>query len=163
MFSANPNMREFARILLNSPPAAHAWVQGDAAHRGLHGTVRFYPALGGTLVAAEIHGLPAKMPSGVFAFHIHDGKACRGNAEDPFAAAGSHFNPAGREHPYHAGDLPPLFSNNGFAFLAVYTGRFTPEDVVGRTVILHGGVEDFTSQPAGNAGKKIACGEIRKG
>lgn len=60
------------------------------------------------------------------------------------------------------GDLPPLLSMGGRAFLAVETGRFTPCEVVGRTVVIHGSADDFHTQPAGNAGKKIACGVIRR-
>jgi len=81
--------------------------------------------------------------------------------EDPFADAGLHFNPASREHPEHAGDLPPLLSDAGRAYLAFVTGRFVPKEVIGRTMIIHDMPDGFTGQPAGNAGSKIACGEIQ--
>ena len=58
--------------------------------------------------------------------------------------------------------MPPLFSNDGYALQAFLTDRFTVRDIIGRTVILHDEVDDFTSQPAGNAGERIACGVIRK-
>ena len=64
------------------------------------------------------------------------------------------------EHPKHAGDLPPLLANDGVAWSAVYTDRFYPEEVIGRTVVIHGMGDDFHSQPSGNSGVKIACGEI---
>ena len=48
----------------------------------------------------------------------------------------------------------------GSAWMAVYTGRFFPEDVVGHTVIIHEKADDFRTQPSGDAGKMIACGEI---
>ena len=79
-----------------------------------------------------------------------------------FSDTGGHYNPDARDHPRHAGDLPPLLSMAGRAFLAVETGRFTPCEVVGRTVVIHGSADDFHTQPAGNAGKKIACGVIRR-
>ena len=44
--------------------------------------------------------------------------------------------------------------------MMVFTDRFQPQDVVGRTVIIHDQPDDFTSQPSGNSGEKIACGEI---
>ena len=44
--------------------------------------------------------------------------------------------------------------------MAVYTKRFYPEEIVGRTAVIHSKPDDFTSQPSGNAGEKIACGEI---
>ena len=58
--------------------------------------------------------------------------------------------------------MPPLFSNRGYALQAFLTDRFTVGEILGRTVIIHDGTDDFTSQPAGNAGARIACGVIRK-
>lgn len=83
-----------------------------------------------------------------------------GNQNDPFPLTGSHYNPDNCPHPYHAGDLPPLFGNRGIAWSAFLTNRFQVRDVLGKTVIIHASPDDFTSQPAGNSGKKIACGVI---
>ena len=47
-----------------------------------------------------------------------------------------------------------------YAYMCVYTDRFTISEIIGRTVIIHNMLDDFTSQPSGNAGEKIACGEI---
>lgn len=159
--------RPFANLceILAQPPDAVANVRGNGANPRLGGTVRFYQTRYGVLVSAEVVGLPTAngaCAGRVFGFHIHEGDACRGNAEDPFAAVGGHYNPDGCEHPYHAGDLPPLFGNHGYALSVFLTDRFTVEQVIGRTVIVHGGVDDFTSQPAGNAGMKIACGHIMR-
>lgn len=161
MFPTTQSLRGFARTILNTAPAARASVKGDAAHRGLHGAVNFYPVAGGTLVAAEMYGLPTK-PSGIHGFHIHAGNACTGDADDPFSNTGGHYNPGDQPHPDHAGDMPPLFSNDGYAFLAFFTDRFSAEEVIGRTVVVHSGRDDFTTQPAGDAGRKIGCGVIRK-
>ena len=49
---------------------------------------------------------------------------------------------------------------DGYAWLQVYTGRFQPEDIIGKTVVLHGMPDDFHTQPSGDSGMKIACGEI---
>ncbi len=135
-------------------PAAVAWIRGEGR---LQGSVRFYPIPQGTRVVAEIVGLP-KNDTGFFALHIHEGGDCGGEA---FANTGGHWNPNGRPHPLHKGDLPPLMSKNGKAWLAVETGRFQPWEAVGRTVVIHGGADDFHTQPAGNSGKKIGCGVIR--
>ena len=54
-----------------------------------------------------------------------------------------------------------MFGNDGYAWGAVVTDRFKIDQVIGRTVIIHAGPDDFTSQPSGNAGAKIACGVIR--
>jgi Cu-Zn family superoxide dismutase len=146
-------------------PDAKAEIRGSKAYPELIGTVRFYQTKDGVLVSAEVYGLPhggSGCNGGIFAFHIHEGTSCTGNAEDPFADVKTHYNPNNCKHPYHAGDLPPLFENNGRAFMVVLTDRFTVGEIMGRTVVIHASVDDFTSQPAGNAGAKIACGLIKK-
>ncbi|MDD5863514.1 MAG: superoxide dismutase family protein [Firmicutes bacterium] len=140
-------------------PEASACVRGGEEAPRLRGTVNFYTVSGGTLVTAEIRGLPQN-DTGFFAFHIHEGKRCCGA---DFAETGGHFNPGQQTHPRHAGDLPPLLSDGGCASAAFVTGRFTPREVVGRTVVIHNSADDFRTQPAGNSGKKIACGVIRRG
>lgn len=58
--------------------------------------------------------------------------------------------------------MPPLFSVNGNAFLCFMTNRFKIKEVLGKSVIIHSKPDDFTTQPSGNAGEKIACGMIRE-
>lgn len=135
-------------------PEAVACVAGLMRLRGM---VKFYPIPSGTLVVAEVQGLPPS-DTGFFALHIHAGGDCGGEA---FANTGGHYDPWNREHPRHAGDLPPLLADAGRAFLAVETSRFTPREVVGRTVVIHQNPDDFHTRPAGGAGRKIACGVIR--
>jgi Cu-Zn family superoxide dismutase len=94
--------------------------------------------------------------------HIHEGRSCTGNAADPFADTGGHFNPKNQPHPLHAGDLPPLFSNGGFGYYSFFTARFRPAEIIGRTVVIHSGPDDFKTQPAGDSGSKIACGVVEK-
>ena len=149
--------------ILKRPPEAQAVVKGSNDYPDIKGIVFFYQLGCGVLVMAEVRGLPHggdKCPADIFAFHIHEGNSCTGTAEDPFAGAGGHYNPNGCPHPAHAGDLPPLFGNDGYAFMAVFTDRFSVADVTGRTVIIHKSPDDFTTQPSGNSGKKIACGKI---
>lgn len=151
--------------LLRRRPQALAQLAGGPDHPGLSGTVRFYQTGKGVVVYAEIRGLPySDLPcqGRVFGFHIHKGTDCAGSMDDPFADAMSHFDPNGCEHPYHAGDLPPLFGNHGFVLSLFLTDRFTVEEVLGRTVILHDHPDDFTTQPSGGSGTKIACGVIKK-
>lgn len=140
-------------------PMGVARLEGNGGAPGLSGTVRFYQHDGTVLVVAQISGLPENNPSGFFALHIHEGESCTGEG---FADTGGHFDPAQALHPQHAGDLPPLLSCGGEAYLSVRTDRFRVEDVLGRTVVIHSGPDDFHSQPAGNAGTKIACGVIRR-
>lgn len=145
-------------------PDAMAIVRGSTAYPNIYGAVYFYDAGEGVIVLTEIAGLPsleAVCQSPIFGFHIHGGTACSGTVEEPFADADGHYNPNNCLHPYHAGDLPPLFGVNGRAFGAVLTNRFTVADIRGKTVVVHGSPDDFTTQPAGNSGERIACGEIK--
>ena len=137
-------------------PGAAAHVTGGSDPSGPVGWVTFQPQGQRVLVSAQIRGLPDN-ETGFFALHIHEGKCCTG---EDFSDTGSHYDPAGTPHPRHAGDLPPLLSCHGKAHMSVWTDRFCVEDIIGRTVVIHSGPDDFTSQPAGNAGSKIACGQI---
>ena len=82
--------------------------------------------------------------------------------ESTFADSMAHYNPQDCEHPYHAGDRPPLFGNNGYAYFVFLTGRFKVCEIIGKTVIIHLHPDDFHTQPSGDSGTKIACGEIRR-
>lgn len=165
------NLNTFSQLVTSGKPYASATLHGNVLNPQISGTVRFYPAAHGTLVAAEVFGLPseawekdAMKPAGPFyAFHIHTGAECgTDEGDDPFASSGSHYNPANQPHPMHAGDLPPLLGDAGYAYLSVFTGRLKPEDVVGRTIIVHAHPDDFKTQPSGAAGLKLACGQIVK-
>ncbi len=145
-------------------PDAVAVMNGAPAYPSVHGKVSFYRMRGGVLAVADILGLPTdtdpcRQP--IFALHIHEGVSCSGTAADPFADAGTHYNPRRCPHPYHAGDMPPIFGAGGRGFSAFLSDRFTVAEILEKTVILHASVDDFSTQPAGNAGDKIACGVIR--
>lgn len=151
--------------LLRGRAQAAASIAGSGSCPDVSGTVRFYQTKEGVVVLAEVSGLPqgsSPCHERVFGFHIHKGSDCGGNMDDPFADAMSHYDPDGCEHPYHAGDLPPLFGNGGLALSLFLTNRFSVEEIIGRTVIIHDRPDDFTTQPSGNAGTKIACGVIRR-
>ena len=159
----NNNIPDFTQ-LLNNRPVAKAMVRGSSTYPNIRGDVWFYQTTNGVLVISDIEGLPkgSQCSSPIFAFHIHEGDSCTGNNQDPFANAGTHYNPHRCPHPYHAGDLPPLFSANGFAFSSILTDRFTLDEIIGRTIIIHSSVDDLKTQPAGNSGAKIACGVIQR-
>ena len=141
-------------------PDAVARIQGGMEVPQLSGCIQFYQQKGCVLIVAEIFGLPRESETGFFGFHIHQGGSCSGTA---FPETGSHYNPVDQIHPKHSGDLPPLMCCRGNAYLSVKTDRFTVHDIIGKTVVIHSNPDDFHTQPAGNAGKKIACGVICKG
>lgn len=142
--------------LISKRPVAIARMQGGVGNTGFRGVVRFYQFLGGMLVEVDVCGLPDN-GVGFYGLHIHEGGECSGT---DFSSAGSHLGGNFTPHPRHAGDLPPLLSYNGRAYLAVMSDRFSLTDILGRTVVIHGKPDDFHTQPAGNAGQRIACGAI---
>ncbi len=137
-------------------PDAVACITGAEQVPSLWGRVEFYQRQDRVLVVARLSGLP-KTQTDFFALHIHGGSDCTGEG---FPDTGGHYNPGSQQHPLHAGDLPPLLSCAGKAFLAVETDRFRLSQVLGRTVVIHDSPDDFRTQPAGNAGSKIGCGVI---
>ena len=142
---------------------AKAEIKGGRDYPGINGVVYFKETPNHVLVTAKIEGLPQskdKCISRFFGFHIHEGNSCSGNANDEFADVGDHFNPTKCPHPFHIGDLPPLIESDGSAYMSVMIGKFKLSDIIGRAVIIHDMPDDFTSQPSGNSGKKIACGVI---
>lgn len=152
-------------IIDKKKPDARADIRGSSAYPDIVGSAGFYQTKDGVLMSVEVAGLPHNddpCSGGIFGFHIHEGESCTGTAEDPFAETKGHFNPFTCRHPYHAGDLPPLFETFGRAYMVFLTGRFSIKDIIGRTIIIHGAPDDFSSQPSGNSGKKIACGKIKK-
>ena len=114
--------------ILRGRPQATANLAGSTSYPGLSSTVRFYQTDGGVIVLAEVSGLPksgAPCREQIFGFHIHEGNDCNGSMDEPFADSMSHYNPGGYQHPHHAGDLPSLFGNDGYALsLFLTVGAF---------------------------------------
>lgn len=150
--------------IISEKPQAKATINGISSHQQIKGAVYFYQTTSGVIVAAKIKGLPHETgvcKSGVFGFHIHSGGSCSGTLESPLANTNGHLDKFECPHPHHAGDMPPLFENSGEAFMVFLTNRIAVHDIIGRTVVIHSSPDDFHSQPAGNSGEKIACGEIK--
>lgn len=148
---------------VTSRPQAEALVSGSGNYADINGTVDFYQANNGVMVAVSIVGLPQTSDAcggTVFGFHIHEGSDCSPGGAQPYEGTMGHYNPGGCPHPYHAGDMPPLFANGGYAFMVFLTDRFTIDEIIGKTVVIHSAPDDFTTQPSGNSGIKIACGVI---
>ncbi|MBB1087280.1 superoxide dismutase family protein [Lysobacter sp. SG-8] len=131
------------------------------------GRLNLRPGADGVYLGGEIGGLT---PGGLHAIHIHETGDC--SAVDA-SSAGGHFNPAGNPHgrvgqgPHHGGDMDNINANGeGVAQVNVHAEGVTLgggafNDVDGRAVIVHAAADDYTSQPSGNAGKRVACGVIR--
>jgi len=131
------------------------------------GTVTFTALDHGVRVAGEVRGL---VPGSEHGFHIHE----KGDCGDNGNASGGHFNPTGGTHGKfgapgsHAGELPSLVADaKGVARFSVedHSISLTPgaaNSVVGRALVVHRDPDDFTTQPAGNSGPRIACAVIAK-
>lgn len=163
-FMPQNNFPYFISSLLLEPQAQAA-LDGSPKFPRIRGKVSFFETSAGAIVAAEVTGLPEytdPCESSFLGFHIHQGSSCTGNTTDPFANAQAHLNPLNCMHPHHAGDLPPLQNNNGYAFSITLTNRFTIDEIIGSTVIIHDKPDDFRTQPAGDSGERIACGVITR-
>lgn len=150
----------FLSLLTEDRPDAIAILRGNEEHSDISGIVKFFALPeSGILIAAEISDLPSGEVEDTptfFAFHIHEMGDCSGS----FANTGNHYNPDNVPHPEHAGDLPPLLSNDGYAWMVVYDSFLTLPMILNRSVIVHSAPDDFRTQPSGNSGTKIACGVI---
>jgi Cu-Zn family superoxide dismutase len=156
------------RATTGAQRGAVANIQGGPLAPQISGIVQFTEVPGGTWVSVWVTGLPAyqpgangRQPIGPHGFHLHQFGNCQvGDPRNPFVAAGEHWNPTNQPHGNHAGDFPVLFSNDGTAIMGFFTNKFQVDDVVGKSVIIHENPDDYRTQPAGNSGRRLACGVI---
>lgn len=157
------DIQKIFSVYNQSKPDAYAQIKGGPLAPCIKGTIYLYQLEEGVYLKAYITGIPNmnNESSSFHGFHIHElGDCSVGDEKNPFTKSKSHYNPTNVSHPMHAGDLPPILSSDGIGILSVFTNRFTVNEVIGKSFILHEGYDDFTSQPAGNAGARWACGVI---
>ncbi len=142
--------------------ATLAATEGNSAS----GALEFMALDGGVHMTGQVRGLA---PDSRHGFHVHETGDC--SAPDA-SSAGDHFNPHGTAHgrvgapPHHVGDSDNLAADaQGVARVdnrvaGATLGDGAPSDIVGKAVIVHAGADDYTTQPTGDAGARLACGII---
>ena len=156
-----------------TPAAASAPVRAQAtiSGEGISGTLDAVEITTGTAREVEITLKVKGLKPGLHGVHLH----AVGKCEPPFTSAGPHFNPAGHKHGMeaaegpHAGDMPNLHvPASGELVVEVANPMISlvkdqPNSVFdadGSALVVHAGPDDYKTDPAGNAGDRIACGVI---
>ena len=155
----------------SAPPPPQMNTLASADLRDKNGTsvgmATFREATGGVLVSVEVKGLTP----GLHAVHVHAVGKCEGPG---FTTAGGHFNPAQKKHGLrspqgpHAGDMPNMYvSKDGTGRFEVLNDNISLKpgdrsvfDADGSALVIHAGIDDFVTDPTGNAGDRVACGVI---
>lgn len=151
------------------PPVQRAEAALASASASLvSGRVVLLPAIQGVRITGTIGGLRA---GGSFGFHVHERGDC--SAVDA-SSAGAHFNPSGQPHgragaelAHHLGDMDNLLADgDGVVQIdrilrGASLGGAAETNLLGKALIVHADADDYRSQPAGNAGARLACGVIK--
>ena len=165
-----------AAFFLTALGAAQAMAASSGSARliGLDGhamgTAKFSQAGHGVLIELDAHGLKP----GPHAVHIHSVGQC--DAKAKFDSAGGHFSPMPKNHGFmdkhgaHAGDMTNQFTDaTGNLRASIYNPNVTLKrgerslfDKDGSSIVIHAAADDYKSQPAGNAGGRVACGVITR-
>lgn len=138
------------------------------SNSNVSGSASFIEKNGKVTFNANLHGLTP----GTHAIHLHEKSDC--TAADG-NSAGGHWNPTFKQHgkwgvgEYHKGDIGNFTAEvNGDGTISMSTDQWCigcgdpTKDILGKSLIVHQGADDFISQPAGNAGPRVACSAIIK-
>jgi len=151
----------------NSNQYAEAVLTGSFADTSLSGVARF-ERIDNEKVKLNITINAPKKANQSVAVHIHETGDCGEMAN----MAGGHWNPTGAihgkwgNHSFHSGDIGNISLNDqGQGSMELESDLWTiggdeKKNILNKAVIVHGGVDDYTSQPSGNSGTRIGCGTI---
>jgi Cu-Zn family superoxide dismutase len=155
------------------PPVARSTAKQGTANLAaasgslVSGRVALRPMADGVHLGGTIGGF---QPNSVHAIHVHEKGDC--SAADA-SSAGGHFNPGNSAHgrantaTHHAGDMDNITAgNDGTVTLDIHLSGVTlgggaPNDIANRALVVHAAADDYTSQPAGNSGARVACAVIQ--
>ncbi len=151
-----------AKAEAKKPAGITATLAPTSADSKAKGNLKFAQTANGVVVSGTVEGLTP----GWHAFHVHE----KGSCADAGNAAGGHWNPTHKAHgmhgagEHHVGDMPPLFADaKGVASIDITSQTLAlsgANSIIGKAVIVHANDDDYSAQPAGNAGARIACGII---
>ena len=149
---------ETKKVIVQLDPKSNSSVSGNVVFKQEKGIVSMIAVLSG-------------LTEGEHAIHIHEKADC---SSDDGKSSGGHWNPTAQPHGkwgdaagYHKGDIGNIVANaNGQATISKVTDEWCigcgdeSKDILGKAIILHQGVDDFKSQPSGDAGSRVSCGGI---
>jgi Cu-Zn family superoxide dismutase len=157
---------ESATAVQPAPKAATAELKATPGN-GVSGTMTLKAEGDGVRLTGSVTGLE---PNSTHGFHVHE----KGDCSAPDASsAGGHYNPTSQPHgdpkgsQHHLGDMTNIVADaKGTAKLDLKLDHVTlrsggANDLVGKAIIVHGGPDDYKSQPSGNSGPRIACAIIK--
>jgi len=163
-----PKAAEPSENAASQSTASHAQANLAGASGSLvSGRIELMPMGDGVHLTGTIGGL---QPNSVHGIHVHEKGDC--SAADA-SSAGGHFNPTGSAHgragsaTHHAGDMDNVVAGaDGTVSVNIHLAGVTlgggaANDIADRAIVVHGNADDYTSQPAGNSGPRVACGVIK--
>ena len=155
----NTKSSDTKTLTITLEPKSNSTVSGTATFTEKNGKVTFVAKMAG-------------LQPGVHAIHIHEKSDC--TAADG-SSAGGHWNPTFKKHgkwgvgEYHKGDIGNFTADDkGNGTITMTTDEWCigcedeTKNILGKGLIVHQGTDDFTTQPSGNAGARVACSGIIK-
>lgn len=152
----------------NDKEIAHAKLAATADNKDI-GSAKFYIA-SDDKIRMDLEINYPKRADSIVAVHFHEHGDCGNMGEN----AHGHWNPTKENHgkwnseAYHSGDIGNIqLDSKGHGTFSVTTDRWNVTDndaanIIGRGIIVHGGMDDYTTQPTGNSGPRVGCGVIVK-
>jgi superoxide dismutase, Cu-Zn family len=153
----------------SGPKVADAILSATKTDTALNGTAHFTQEGDGQVKLELSVNVPLLAGRSV-AVHIHE----HGDCGDAGKNTHGHWNPTGKQHgkwgsaEFHLGDIGNVsLDSTGKGAMTLETdlwsiGGDANKDILNKAIIVHSGVDDFTTQPTGNAGSRIGCGLIEK-
>ena len=125
-------------------------IKGDISNPNLNGIAYFKPFKDGVMIEIEINDLNSFNNYEIYKISINNGLDCDINNNGNFFNIKDIYNPSSLTEPYKNGNMPNLFSNNGYAYLKFYTTRFKVFDIENKIFTIY------------SKERKIGCGKIIK-